>query len=94
MKPWAKMTPAEKVEDLNRRLGAIERGADGTNRVPLSQRHAALETYLRSHGPTRRSRILRDTKIPPGTLSVLLQDKAFSRAAGGLWSVRGAKGRG
>jgi hypothetical protein len=58
------------------------------SRVSLSQRRSILEQYLRDYGPAKRGQILLNTKIPPGTLSVLLQEDAFERTTDGLWRLK------
>jgi hypothetical protein len=56
-------------------------------RVTLGQRREALRRYLASFGPATRGRILRDTGIPPGTLSTLLTEDEFEKSEDGLWQL-------
>src|SRR5262245_61299053 len=49
------------------------------SRTPLAQRREALRDYLRMRGSAARGQILADTRIPPGTLSALLNEAEFER---------------
>jgi hypothetical protein len=78
--------------DLPSRVREILEQRGGVNlqpsRVPLVQRRLVLEDYLRTFGPAKRGQILMNTKIPPGTLSTLLQNVLFEKTTDGLWRIK------
>jgi hypothetical protein len=59
------------------------------HRVPLAERRESLVAYLRRKGAASRAEILEATKMPPGSLGVLLTHGAkegwLSRTESGLW---------
>jgi hypothetical protein len=57
-------------------------------RVPLAIRRIALQEYLARHGPASRADILLNTRMPPGTLSVLLNEPHVERGEDGLWRLK------
>lgn len=46
-----------------------------------------LRTWLKEHGPMRRKEVLASCGLPPGTVSVLLKEKNFSKDQEGRWYV-------
>jgi hypothetical protein len=56
-------------------------------RVSLVRRKETLLKFLAERGPSTRGEILRETDIPPGSLSMLLQHPEFENAGHGLWRL-------
>jgi hypothetical protein len=60
-------------------------------RISLDDHREALIAFLAVHGPSARGEIVRRTKIPSGSLSILLQDQRFEQVKHGLWRLRKRK---
>jgi hypothetical protein len=67
-------------------------GAGGTHhrrRPQKSGRREQVIKFLKEHGPTKSAEIMKQTKIPVGTLGFVLKDKTtFVRDEQGRWSPR------
>jgi hypothetical protein len=75
-----------------------DNGASGTHprRHPQkSGRRGEAIKFLKEHGPTKTGEIVKQTKIPAGTIGYLLRDKSiFVRDAQGRWSLKTAEDNG
>jgi hypothetical protein len=57
-------------------------------RTPLAERREVLRSYLQARRRAPRGQILRETRIPPGTLSALLTEEEFEKDDEGFWRLR------
>jgi hypothetical protein len=73
---------------LRRLVSQAEDEGHRPSRTPLAQRRMVLREYLSNNGPSSRSQILLHTRIPPGSLSLLLTQGEFERNPEGLWQLK------
>ena len=80
-------------KQLAEEFGIAQKTHVSSNQKPLfgkageKSRKEQLADYLEANGPKTRMEIVKQTGIPPGTVSFCLKDKRFAKNGDGKWDL-------